>query len=184
MKTTYAYATAIALLLASAAHAQTSDSGGSAGGSSAETSSQGSGSATTDTTTQGTTAGTSGEASGEAAAGGSTGSSTDTAPPKPDMTTQTETTATGGAAVSAEMTPENETVFREVIVEQKAEPVEVDIDIAVGTTVPNTVTLHPLPPRIVKLVPAYQNYRYFILADGTIVIVDPAAFQIVYVISA
>ena len=35
-----------------------------------------------------------------------------------------------------------------------------------------------------KIVPQYKAYRFFVLADGRIVIVDPSAFTIVYIISA
>jgi hypothetical protein len=48
--------------------------------------------------------------------------------------------------------------------------------------VPQTVVLHPLPPPIVEIVPAYSGYVFFITADGVIVIVDPDAYVIVYVI--
>ena len=47
-----------------------------------------------------------------------------------------------------------------------------------------TVVLHPLPPRIIEIVPAYASYQYFVLADGTILIVDPGTFNVVYVIPA
>jgi hypothetical protein len=43
--------------------------------------------------------------------------------------------------------------------------------------------LQRLPPRIIKLVPRYEGYRYFVLADGRIVIVDPDALEIVVIIA-
>ncbi|MBY5361219.1 DUF1236 domain-containing protein [Rhizobium leguminosarum] len=46
------------------------------------------------------------------------------------------------------------------------------------------IRLEPLPPRIVEIVPQYKAYRFFLLADGRIVIVDPSAFTIVYIIAA
>jgi len=36
----------------------------------------------------------------------------------------------------------------------------------------------------VKIVPQYESYRFFILASGRIVIVDPDAPTIVYIIEA
>ena len=48
-----------------------------------------------------------------------------------------------------------------------------NFEMNVGTRIPQTVELHPLPPRIVKIVPRYEGYRYFLLADGRIIIVDP-----------
>jgi hypothetical protein len=41
--------------------------------------------------------------------------------------------------------------------------------------VPRTIELHRLPPKAVEIVPAYREHLCFIVADGTIVIVDPAA---------
>ncbi|OHV79430.1 hypothetical protein LCM4573_25300 [Rhizobium sp. LCM 4573] len=70
-----------------------------------------------------------------------------------------------------------------MIVESDVEPATVDFDINVGVAVPETVTLHPLPPRIIELVPAYRNYVYFILADGRIVIVEPSSHKVVYIIA-
>ncbi|MER9657511.1 hypothetical protein NKJ26_29335 [Mesorhizobium sp. M0152] len=43
--------------------------------------------------------------------------------------------------------------------------------------------LHRLPAGIVEIVPAYENYEYFVLADGPIVIVDPNAYKIAVVLS-
>ncbi|MGZ2483125.1 hypothetical protein ACVITL_001648 [Rhizobium pisi] len=80
---------------------------------------------------------------------------------------------------------EQQTEIRNVVKEVHVEPVdEVDFTVSVGTTIPKKVRLEPLPPQIVKIVPQYKAYRFFILADGRIVIVDPSAFTIVYIISA
>jgi hypothetical protein len=72
-----------------------------------------------------------------------------------------------------------------VVKEVHVAPVkEVNFTVSVGTTIPKKVRLEPLPPRIVKIVPQYEGYRFFILADGRIVIVDPDALTIVYIIEA
>ena len=58
------------------------------------------------------------------------------------------------------------------------------LDISVGVEVPrHKVRLHRLPARIVKIVPAYESYEYFVLADGRIVIVDPDTYKIVVILS-
>lgn len=75
------------------------------------------------------------------------------------------------------------TEIRQVIIETKAEPVrEINFEVKVGMTVPNTVKRLPLPPGIVKIVPRYADYEYFVPADGRIVIVDPNSLEIVLVI--
>lgn len=35
-----------------------------------------------------------------------------------------------------------------------------------------------MPPRIIKIVPQYEHYRFFMLEDGRIVIVDPKRYVI------
>ena len=83
-----------------------------------------------------------------------------------------------------EVTQEQRTVIHQTIVEQGVEPVvDIDFEVNIGTTIPQTVVLHPLPPRIIEIVPVFAGYSFFILADGTIVIVDPGAWRIVYIIS-
>ena len=85
---------------------------------------------------------------------------------------------------SIDISSEQKTVIKNTIVETKVKPADVDIKVRVGVSVPNTVVLHPLPPRVIELVPAYRDYVYFLLADGTIVIVDPDSHEVVYVITA
>ncbi|WP_417020922.1 DUF1236 domain-containing protein [Candidatus Phyllobacterium onerii] len=92
---------------------------------------------------------------------------------------QTSNETTGSVNVTAEQ----KTKIKQVITETKAEPVrDVNFEVNVGVAVPRTVELQPLP-RIVKLVPRYEGYRYFLLVDGRIVIVDPDSLEIVLVIA-
>lgn len=98
-------------------------------------------------------------------------------------TTDVETTGSVGANV--EITTEHQRTIRETIVSQRVEPVrDVNFTISIGQSIPRTVELHPLPPRVVEIVPQYREYVYFVLADGRIVIVDPNSYEIVYVLSA
>jgi hypothetical protein len=57
----------------------------------------------------------------------------------------------------------------------------VNFSINIGTRVPRTVTLYALPRVVVEIVPYYRGYRYFVVEDR-ICIVDPATYEIVYVI--
>ena len=83
------------------------------------------------------------------------------------------------------MTVEQKTQITQVIKETRVEPVSnVDFDISVGIQVPrHKIRLHRLPARIVKIVPAYESYEYFVLADGRIVIVDPDTLKIVLILT-
>ncbi len=58
----------------------------------------------------------------------------------------------------------------------------VNFDIRVGASVPRSVVLHTLPVDVVEVVPAYRSYRYVYVGDD-IVIVNPATFAVVAVIS-
>ncbi|RWQ15836.1 DUF1236 domain-containing protein [Mesorhizobium sp.] len=93
-----------------------------------------------------------------------------------------DTTSTGSIN---NVTVEQKTQVTQIIRETKVEPVSnIDFDITVGIEVPRQkVRLHRLPARIVKIVPAYESYEYFVLADGRIVIVDPDTFKIVLILT-
>jgi hypothetical protein len=86
--------------------------------------------------------------------------------------------------VDVNVTTEQKTEIRQVIKTEDVQPVEhVTFNVDVGTSIPHSVHLHQLPPRIVKIVPAYEDYEYFVLADGRIVIVDPNSYEIVYILA-
>ncbi|MBB3590765.1 hypothetical protein FHX08_001109 [Rhizobium sp. BK529] len=92
---------------------------------------------------------------------------------------------TSNTTANVNITTEQQTEIRQSLKDVHVAPVkETDFDIAVGTAVPKKVHLATLPARIVKIVPEYKGYRYFVLADGRIVIVDPSSLQIVYIIAA
>ncbi|AIC28535.1 hypothetical protein IE4771_CH03455 [Rhizobium etli bv. mimosae str. IE4771] len=95
------------------------------------------------------------------------------------------TTNKSSSATTVNISVEQQTEIRTVVKEVNVAPVkEVDFTVSVGTTIPKKVRLERLPPRIVKIVPQYEGYQFFILADGRIVIVDPDALTIVYIIEA
>jgi hypothetical protein len=64
----------------------------------------------------------------------------------------------------------------------KVKATDIDIDVSVGVAVPRTVVLHAVPVDIVEIVPEFRGYRYFVLASGEIVIVDPDTFVVVMVL--
>jgi hypothetical protein len=74
--------------------------------------------------------------------------------------------------------------FERRVVESGATPAEVDssADISVGASVPDTITLTPLPVSIIELYPQFEGFLFFILPDGRIVIVDPDTLRIVMIL--
>lgn len=91
----------------------------------------------------------------------------------------------GSTASITNVTVEQKTQITQVIKQTRIEPVSnVDFDISVGIEIPrHKIRLHRLPARIVKIVPAYETYEYFVLGDGRIVIVDPDTLKIVLVLT-
>lgn len=88
----------------------------------------------------------------------------------------------GETTASIDLTTEQRVEIRNVIQEVGIAPVEADFEVSVGAAVPQTVTIQPLPPRLVSILPAYERYHYFLLADGRIVIVEPATLEVVHII--
>lgn len=58
-----------------------------------------------------------------------------------------------------------------------------NFSISVGTRVPRSVHFVTLPSEIVRIVPQYRGYEYFLVEDE-IVIIDPQTLEIVAVIPA
>ena len=65
----------------------------------------------------------------------------------------------------------------------KVKHTDIDINVSIGVAVPGTVVLYPVPIDIVEIVPAFRHYKYFVLADGRIIIVDPTTLVVVYVVA-
>lgn len=79
-------------------------------------------------------------------------------------------------------TPEQTTVIRRTIV-QPTTTVAVPADtIEVGATIPETVTLQPVPQTLVTAIPNASHYRYVAL-DNRVVFVDPETNRIVAVVN-
>jgi hypothetical protein len=58
-----------------------------------------------------------------------------------------------------------------------------NFDVRVGTRIPHSVHYAVLPPDIVRIVPQYRGFNYFLVQDE-IVIVDPRTLEIVAIIPA
>src|SRR5690606_107414 len=74
------------------------------------------------------------------------------------------------------VTPEQETVIREYVVQQEIEPVEIgpDVEVSVGTTIPDEVELHAVEADGLD-----ANYEY-VVVDGRTVLVEPGSRRIVH----
>jgi hypothetical protein len=66
----------------------------------------------------------------------------------------------------------------------RVEKTRVNVNIRIGSRIPASVRLHPLPGAILALAPAYRGHSYFVREDDTIVIVDARTHVVVDVIPA
>jgi hypothetical protein len=87
----------------------------------------------------------------------------------------------GALAQSIVITPEIGTEFKSYVTTQKVAPVELDAEIAVGTSLPDTVVLQPVPDVIVTKSPEFQGYRYAVVGSR-VVVVEPSTTKIVAVV--
>jgi Protein of unknown function (DUF1236) len=59
----------------------------------------------------------------------------------------------------------------------------VNFSLAVGTAIPSTVRVYPVPERIVRIIPEYRGFDYIVVRNE-LVIIDPATLQIVAILPA
>jgi hypothetical protein len=76
------------------------------------------------------------------------------------------------------LTLEQRHVIKEIIKDINIAPAQQKIEIAVGATVPATITLSPMPQIVSEKVPQIKSH-FFFLEDGKVVIVDPKENKIV-----
>lgn len=77
--------------------------------------------------------------------------------------------------------PAHQTIIKKYVVKEHAAPVKVKETIAVGSTIPEGVTLEPVPEQLVTEVPEVRNYDYFDW-NGKVVFVEPQTRRVVSII--
>ncbi|MBS0533209.1 MAG: DUF1236 domain-containing protein [Proteobacteria bacterium] len=96
---------------------------------------------------------------------------------------KTSTTGQGAAGAHANLTTEQRTKITSVIKQHKVEPVKLNVEVRVGTRIPQTVHYYPLPVEVVTIYPQWRGFDYIIVGD-TIVVIDPGTREIVAVLDA
>ena len=89
-----------------------------------------------------------------------------------------------GSPGRARLSEQQRSDIRTRLKERRVEKTRIQVNVNVGSRIPRTVRLHPLPSTIVTLAPAYRGYSYFVRYDDTIVIVDNRTYVVVDVIPA
>jgi hypothetical protein len=105
---------------------------------------------------------------------------------------QTQSPPAGGAKQGAaerpmtssnvSLTTEQKTTIRQTVLTSSAPRVtNVTFDIKIGTVVPRTVRVAPLPVTLIEIQPSWRGYMYFVYNDE-IIVVEPGTLRIVAVI--
>src|SRR5215470_10380717 len=98
-----------------------------------------------------------------------------------------QTGVTGGARGGSVQLSENQRSQIKTVIGRGSGPrlsrSDVSFSLSIGTRVPRSVHFVTLPSEIVRIVPQYRGFEYF-LVDDEIVIVDPRTLEIVAVIPA
>jgi hypothetical protein len=88
----------------------------------------------------------------------------------------------GMTTKNVSLTTEQKTVIRTKVLTSSAPRVtNVNFDIHVGTVVPRTVRVAPIPVALIDIEPAWRGYMYFVHADE-IIVVEPRTLRIVAVL--
>jgi Protein of unknown function (DUF1236) len=93
------------------------------------------------------------------------------------------TTGQGAAAGSTKLTTEQRTKITTIIRQQKVEPVHLNVSVTVGTRIPASVHVYPLPVEVIAIYPEWRGYDY-ILVGAEIVIINPRTHEIVAIVEA
>lgn len=89
-----------------------------------------------------------------------------------------------GSSGSANLTGEQRTRISKDIRQTNVKRVtNVNFNVSVGTVIPRSVSLHPLPATVVEVYPQWRGYR-FVLVEDEIIIIEPGSYRIVAVIDA
>jgi hypothetical protein len=99
---------------------------------------------------------------------------------------KTETRATTGqgtAAGAAKLTSAQRTKITTIFHEHRVAPVHLNVSISVGTRIPPSVHLYPVPVEVITVYPEWRGYDY-VMVGGEILVIDPGTHEIVAIIEA
>ena len=96
---------------------------------------------------------------------------------------QNRATTGQGAAGSAKLSTEQRTKISSIIKEQKVERVNLNVSVTVGTRIPASVHVHPLPQQVIVIYPEWRGYDYILVGDQ-IVVINPRTHLFVAILEA
>ena len=93
------------------------------------------------------------------------------------------TTGQGAASGSAKLSTEQRTKITTIFKQHKVEPTKLNVSVSVGTRIPASVHLYPIPVQVVEVYPEWRGFNY-ILVGAQIIVVDPRTHEIVAILEA
>jgi hypothetical protein len=91
----------------------------------------------------------------------------------------------GGYAMAQDATltiePAHRTIIKQYIVKEHIRPVRIKEDVAIGTVLPEDVSLQPVPQDWVTTAPEVGSYEYFDW-NGKVVFVEPKTRKVVSIV--
>jgi len=97
----------------------------------------------------------------------------------------TSTQATGGGASGSNVTlnSEQKTKIRETVINASSAPrvSNLNVSVSVGTVIPSSVRIVPVPSVLVEVNPGWRGYEYFVYNDE-IILVDPRTHRIIAIL--
>ena len=104
-------------------------------------------------------------------------------PIRDDEQNRSTTTGQGAAAGSAKLSTEQRTKITSIIKQHKVESTKLSVSVSVGTRVPASVHLYPLPVEVIEVYPAWRGFEYILVGDQ-IVVINPRTHEIVAILEA
>jgi hypothetical protein len=93
------------------------------------------------------------------------------------------TTGQGAAAGSAKLSTEQRTKITSIIKERKVESTKLNVSVSIGTRIPASVHVYPLPVQVIEVYPEWRGFTYILVGDQ-IVIISPRTHEIVAILDA
>jgi uncharacterized protein DUF1236 len=91
----------------------------------------------------------------------------------------------GGYAMAQDATltiePAHRTIIKQYVVKEHVRPMKIKADVAIGTVLPEDVSLQPVPQEWVTTAPEVSNYDYFDW-NGKVVFVEPKTRKVVSIV--
>ncbi|MGH6684924.1 MAG: DUF1236 domain-containing protein [Pseudolabrys sp.] len=94
-----------------------------------------------------------------------------------------QTTGQGAAAGAGKLSSEQRTKVTAIFREHRAPSVRLNVSVSVGTRIPTSVHLYPVPVEVIGIYPEWRGYDY-VMVGNEIVVIDPRSHEIVAVIEA